>query len=73
MFSHPDAWINALGVLLTGFGAIVSAFLGYHSASKRHANDCDKRIKEIEKAIMLGISLEKRDDDDHEDRWSHLP
>jgi len=71
MFSHPDVYVNAIGALLTGLGAVLSACFGYRAAAKRHDDDCDKRVKEIMNVLKMGMTLEERSDD--EDRWSHLP
>ena len=63
MFAHPAVWFNATGALLTGVGAVLSAWLGYRSGVRRHDSDCDKRLREIRGAMMLGMTLEKRNEE----------
>lgn len=73
MLNQADLLVNSLGALLSGLAAVVSAWLGYRSAAKRHDSACEQRLKEVREAMMLGMGLEKRDNDEHEERWSHLP
>jgi hypothetical protein len=68
------SWISAVGALCSGLAAIVAAVVSVVLARRHARAECDKRIREINRAFDRGLRLRRKmEQDDFEDRWSGLP
>lgn len=59
------------GALLSGIAALITALHGLRKVKQEAADDCDKRIDQMNDAFRMGMTVELRDEGD--ERWSHLP
>lgn len=54
--------ITAVTAFLSGFGSVITAYLGVRFERKRSRQDFDDRLKAFMDGMKLGQSLEPRDD-----------
>lgn len=52
--------ITTLAAFLSGFGSVVTAWLGVRWERKRSRQECLDRIRAFEEGMKLGLSIEER-------------
>jgi hypothetical protein len=47
----------AIGAVLTGLGSLISALGSLWFTQRKMRNECDRRVDEVEKALVKGIEI----------------
>jgi hypothetical protein len=55
----PDA-LDSIAAFLSGFGSVITAYLGVRWERKRSRAECEDRIKAFQDGLHLGESIEER-------------
>jgi hypothetical protein len=58
--TNVDNVINTLAAFLSGFGSVITAYLGIRFERKRSRQECDDRIKAFREGMKLGRTTEER-------------
>lgn len=52
--------ITALAAFLSGFGSVITAYLGIRFERQRSRQECEERIKAFKEGMKLGRTTEER-------------
>ena len=52
--------ITSIAAFLSGFGSVLTAYLGIRFEKKRSRQECEDRIKAFQEGMKLGESIEER-------------
>jgi hypothetical protein len=52
--------ITSIAAFLSGFGSVMTAYLGIRFEKKRSRQECEDRIKAFQEGMKLGESIEER-------------
>jgi hypothetical protein len=55
----PDA-LDSIAAFLSGFGSVITAYLGVRWERNRSRKECEDRINAFEKGLKMGESIEER-------------
>jgi hypothetical protein len=58
--TNVDSIINTLAAFLSGFGSVVTAYLGIRFERNRSRQECEEKIKAFREGMKLGRTTEER-------------
>jgi hypothetical protein len=58
--TNVDNIINTLAAFLSGFGSVVTAYLGIRFERNRSRQECEEKIKAFREGMKLGRATEER-------------
>lgn len=58
--SIDEQVITSIAAFLSGFGSVLTAYLGIRFEKKRSRQECEDRIKAFQEGMKLGESIEER-------------